>query len=242
MLKGKTVLIAEDDSTMQMFVSGILKQELDCNNLITCTNGLQAMAALKNPEQRSTIDLILCDWEMPGANGDEILTFVRESKEIRHLPFIMTTSRSEKEDLIKVAKLGINNYLVKPFSAADLIERIKKVIGSKDKARKKRFSKSTALVAKFKIEGGTESFCTLYEISFDKGLLRIPVSEKSNHKLYEKFDLQIKYVNEMIKLEGEIQNIGPDIEDEFSKEFMMVGFKITKMDDANKEILKLLLG
>ena len=128
MLKGKTVLIAEDDSTMQMFVGGILRQELNCRNVITCTNGLQALTVLKNPEQKSVIDLILCDWEMPGAKGDEILSFVRKDKEIRHLPFIMTTSRSEKEDLIKVAKLGINNYLVKPFSATDLIDRIKKVM------------------------------------------------------------------------------------------------------------------
>ena len=86
MLKNKTVLIAEDDSTMQMFVAGILRQELNCSNVITCTNGIQALTALKNPEQRAAIDLILCDWEMPGKNGDEILGFVRKDKEIRHPP------------------------------------------------------------------------------------------------------------------------------------------------------------
>ena len=69
MLKGKTVLIAEDDSTMQMFVVGILRQELNCRSLITCNNGIQAQTALKNPEKKSTIDLIPCDWVMPGANG-----------------------------------------------------------------------------------------------------------------------------------------------------------------------------
>ena len=76
MLKGKTVLVAEDDSTMQMFVGGILRQELNCRNVITCKNGLHALTALKNPEQKAAIDLILCDWEMPGANGDAGITFL----------------------------------------------------------------------------------------------------------------------------------------------------------------------
>ena len=244
MLKGKTVLIAEDDSTMQMFVGGILRQELNCRNVITCTNGLQALTVLKNPEQKSVIDLILCDWEMPGAKGDEILSFVRKDKEIRHLPFIMTTSRSEKEDLIKVAKLGINNYLVKPFSATDLIDRIKKVMETtKDSSKKKRFSKNTALLVKAKFKGGNEtSNGTLYEISLDKGLIRSPLSKKIHLNLYEQFGLQIKFINEIINLKGEVRSLEPDIEDQFSKDFAMVGFKITEIKDADREILELLLS
>ncbi len=245
MLKNKTVLVAEDDSTMQMFVAGILRQELHCNNVITCTNGIQALTVLKNPEQRSTIDLILCDWEMPGTNGDEILSFIRKDKEIRHLPFIMTTSRSSKDDLVKVAKLGINNYLVKPFSAADLVERIKKVMETKDSAKvKKRFSKNTALVVKLDFKGGDEKsqFGTLYEISFEKGVVRVSREGKGALSLYDQFKLQIKYVDETINLEGEIRSLKPDIEDEFSRDFMMVGFKITQIDDLNKDTLKLLLG
>jgi len=245
MLKGKTVLIAEDDSTMQMFIGGILRQELNCRNVITCNNGLQALAALKNPEQRAAIDLILCDWEMPGAKGDEILGFVRKDKKIRHLPFIMTTSRSAKEDLIKVAKLGINNYLVKPFSAADLVERIKKVMEPKDNAKvKKRFSKSTALVVKLDLKGeeGKSQYGTLYEISFEKGLIRVQRDDKSQLNLYDQFKLQVKFIQETIDLDAEIRSLRPDIEDEFSRDFMMVEFKITQVDDVNKDTLKLLLS
>ncbi|MBT3510398.1 MAG: response regulator [Nitrospina sp.] len=244
MLKGKTVLIAEDDSTMQMFVGGILRQELNCRNLITCTNGQQALNALRNPEQKSAIDLILCDWEMPGANGDEILLHVRKDKDIRHLPFIMTTSRSEKEDLIKVVKLGINNYLVKPYSAADLMDRIKKVMETtKEKVKKKKFSKNTALLVRIKFKGAEES-CngTLNEISLEKGLIRSPLPKEAPPGLYEEFELQIKFINEVIHLKGEIRNLEPDVEDQFSKDFVMIGFKIIEIKEPDREVLELLLA
>ncbi|MEE8423051.1 MAG: response regulator, partial [Thermodesulfobacteriota bacterium] len=129
MLTGKTVLIAEDDAAMRFFVAGILRQ-LNCEGVIQCVNGTDAINELTS-SSKNLIDLILCDWEMPGATGDEILLHLRGDEEITHIPFIMTTSRSDKDSLVKVSKLGINDYLVKPFSAADLIERIDSVMHPK---------------------------------------------------------------------------------------------------------------
>jgi CheY-like chemotaxis protein len=86
MLKEKIVLIAEDDLTMQIFTGGVLRQELNCHNLIIYTNGLHALSALKNPKQNSPINLILCDLEMHGANGGENFLPVRKDKDICHIP------------------------------------------------------------------------------------------------------------------------------------------------------------
>ena len=128
MLKGKTVLIAEDDSTMQMFVAGLLKQELNCDNILLFKNGKQVLKVLKTKFQSVPLHLILCDWEMPGATGDEILKFVKEDKKLRRVPFIMTTSRKDEESLKKVIKMGINDYLIKPFSVNDLVARIGRIM------------------------------------------------------------------------------------------------------------------
>ncbi len=87
MLKEKIILIAEDDLTMQIFTGGVLRQKLNCHNLIIYTNDLHALPALKNPKQISPINSILCDLEMHGANGDENFFPVRKDKNIHHLPF-----------------------------------------------------------------------------------------------------------------------------------------------------------
>ena len=239
MLKGKTVLLAEDDQTMFFFVSNVLKRELNCETILMCESGSQALTSLKNPEIKKTIDLILCDWEMPGASGEEVLRLVREDKDIRNLPFIMTTSRSDKESLIKVAKLGINDYLIKPFSAADLIERIEKVLSHKTSKTHKNFNSATAPSVEITTDDGANSYNgTLFEISLYHCLVR---SQVFSHGLHKKVGLQIKFINELISLKTKIQKIEPDREESDSKIHMMVDLKIIEIDEENKAQLNFLL-
>ena len=68
------------------------------------------------------------------------------------------------------------------------------------------------------------------------------MTKKIHLNLYEQFGLQIKIINEIINLKGEVRSLEPDIEDQFSKDFAMVGFKITEIKDADREILELLLS
>jgi len=127
MLKGKTVLLAEDDPTMRMLVARMLKRELNCDNVLLFENGKQVLIALTSEYQYSPLHLILCDWEMPGATGDEILKFIKGDAKLRRVPFIMMTARSDADSLNKAIELEIDDYMVKPFSTNDLVGRIERL-------------------------------------------------------------------------------------------------------------------
>ena len=126
MLEEKTVLVAEDDRSLLFFISGVLKA-LKCQKILTFTNGKQVIDALKKPENLP-IDLIISDWEMPGATGHYILEYVRGKESISKTPFIMTTSRNSMEDVRAAKELKIDGYIIKPYSHNDLSARIKEVL------------------------------------------------------------------------------------------------------------------
>ena len=127
MLRGKTVLLAEDNPSMRFFVASMLKRELNCDNILLFKNGQDALTALMTEYQYSPLHLILCDWEMPGATGDEILKFIKGDAKLRRVPFIMMTARSDADSLNKAIALEIDDYMVKPFSTNDLLGRIERL-------------------------------------------------------------------------------------------------------------------
>jgi two-component system, chemotaxis family, chemotaxis protein CheY len=246
-LTGKIVLLAEDDSFMLDFISGVLYRDLNCKNVIICKNGGQALFILGSPEKRRGIQLILCDWMMPKANGDEVLKFVRQDEEISHIPFIMTTARSDKESLVKAIKLGISAYMVKPFSVADLVEKVTTVMKPKSKedatAQSKQYNIDSALATTLTFGDKVPPYeGTLFEISLDKCLVRAPLFKHGINGLYDPVSLQIKHVNQTITLKAEIWGITPENQEPPSKTFMMVNLKVLEIEDAQKEILTKLLN
>ena len=127
MLRGKTVLLAEDDPTLRMLVARMLKRELNCDNILLFKNGQDALTALMTEYQSFPLHLIICDWEMPGATGDEILKFIKGDAKLRRVPFMMMTARSDADSLNKAIALEIDDYMVKPFSTNDLLGRIERL-------------------------------------------------------------------------------------------------------------------
>jgi DNA-binding response OmpR family regulator len=201
MLKGKTVLLAEDDSTMQMFVAGTLKQELNCDNILLFKNGKQVLTALKTKYQSVPLHLILCDWEMPGATGDEILRYVRGNAKLRRVPFIMTTSRSDEESLKKVIKMGVNDYLIKPFSVNDLERRIGRIM-QKEVTKKLNTDdmKDTPSVELLLNEASVPLEGTLREVSLKTCVTRFPAFKQGLKGLSGDAKLTIKLKGYKINL------------------------------------------
>ena len=105
------VLVAEDTTTMRYIIKGMLKN-LGFSNITEVIDGTGASREVKN----QTFDLIICDWEMPGASGDEILTQARESKRNKDCVFIMCTGVNDPELVKQAIKQGVSNYIVKPLS------------------------------------------------------------------------------------------------------------------------------
>ena len=119
------VLIVDDFATMRRIVKNILRQ-LGFTNISEADDGKTALQALK----KGKYDLILSDWNMPGMPGIELLKAVRSDDELKNIPFLMVTAEAEKEDIVEAVKLGLSNYIVKPFTAETMSEKLRKIFGS----------------------------------------------------------------------------------------------------------------
>ena len=106
------VLIVDDASFTRDIMRKGLRAEFPSFTTEEAPDGLKAQKLL----EKMPFDLILCDWEMPEMNGAELLTWIRNNEPIKDTPFIMVTSRGDKEHVVKAIELKVNNYIVKPFS------------------------------------------------------------------------------------------------------------------------------
>ncbi|WP_196139374.1 response regulator [Aliikangiella sp. G2MR2-5] len=112
-----------DDATMiRDLVKKFIRQNFVDAKVFEADNGQNAMKLLK----RQPVDLILCDWEMPEMNGEELLRWARTQEHLKNKPFIMVTSRGDKEYVQKAIAAQVSDYLVKPFNTKQFLEKIYK--------------------------------------------------------------------------------------------------------------------
>lgn len=116
------VLIVDDFSTMRRIVRNILRQ-LGFNNVVEADDGTTAWETLN----REKIDFIVSDWNMPKMTGIELLRKVRSSEQFADTPFLMVTAEAQQENIIEAAQAKVSNYIVKPFTADTLKQKIDKI-------------------------------------------------------------------------------------------------------------------
>jgi len=121
--KNLTVLIVDDFITMRRIVRKILR-DLDFEDIIEAEDGSAAMEVL----QRTSVDLIISDWNMPKMTGLELLKQVRSTESLKDTPFLMLTAEAQKENIVEAIKEKVSNYIVKPFTAAVLEEKLAKIL------------------------------------------------------------------------------------------------------------------
>ncbi|OGS75799.1 MAG: histidine kinase [Gallionellales bacterium GWA2_55_18] len=115
-------LVVDDFSTMRRIVRNLLK-ELGFSNVQEAEDGVEALAKLRANE----FDFVVSDWNMPNMTGIELLRAIRADDKLKHLPVLMVTAEAKKENIIEAAKAGASGYVVKPFTAATLDEKLKKI-------------------------------------------------------------------------------------------------------------------
>ncbi|MFD2231650.1 response regulator [Alkalimarinus sediminis] len=120
-------LVVDDASFVRDLVKRTIRTSFPTIELEEAVNGKKAQAIM----ERGTFDLILCDWEMPEMSGLELLRWARQSDSYKKTPFIMITSRGDRDHVMEAVKEGVSGYLGKPFSPEQLSGRIVKAIGSK---------------------------------------------------------------------------------------------------------------
>lgn len=116
------ILVVDDFSTMRRIVRNLLK-ELGFANVHEAEDGVDALAKLKGGD----FEFIVTDWNMPNMSGIELLKAVRSDPALKHLPVLMVTAEAKRENIIEAAQAGASGYVVKPFTAATLDEKLQKI-------------------------------------------------------------------------------------------------------------------
>ncbi|MBS4068891.1 MAG: chemotaxis response regulator CheY [Sulfurimonas sp.] len=115
-------LVVDDFSTMRRIVRNLLK-ELGYTNVDEAEDGVVALQKLNG----SNFQFVVTDWNMPNMTGIELLKAIRADPGLKHLPVLMITAEAKKENIIEAAQSGASGYIVKPFTAATLEEKMNKI-------------------------------------------------------------------------------------------------------------------
>ena len=116
------ILIVDDFSTMRRIIKNLLK-ELGFSNTFEADDGNTALPLLKSGD----FDFLMTDWNMPGMTGIDLLKAVRADERLKDLPVLMVTAEAKKEQIFEAARSGVNGYVVKPFTASVLKEKIDRI-------------------------------------------------------------------------------------------------------------------
>lgn len=119
------ILVVDDFATMRRILRNLLK-ELGYSNVDEAEDGVAAMHKLRS----QPFDFVISDWNMPNMTGIELLRTIRDDQQLRHLPVLMVTAEAKKENIIAAAQAGASGYVVKPFTAATLDEKLRKIFQS----------------------------------------------------------------------------------------------------------------
>jgi CheY-like chemotaxis protein len=119
-----SVLVVDDASFIRDLVKKCLRNYFPGIRIEDAINGKKAQAFLA----REAFDLVLCDWEMPEMSGLELLTWCREQDNLKNMPFVMVTSRGDKENVVQAIQAGVSGYVSKPFTNEQLLTKVKQAL------------------------------------------------------------------------------------------------------------------
>lgn len=125
------LLVVDDFSTMRRILSGLLK-ELGYRKIHEAEDGEKALRMLHSYQADvAPINFVITDWNMPIMDGLELLKAIRQDGSLCHLPVLIVTAEAKRENIINAAQAGADGYIVKPFNAATLREKIDKILAKK---------------------------------------------------------------------------------------------------------------
>ncbi len=122
-------LVVDDFSTMRRIVRNLLK-ELGFTNISEAEDGADALNKLRT---EGNFEFVVSDWNMPNMTGIDLLRAIRADANLKHLPVLMVTAEAKRENIIEAAQAGASGYVVKPFTAATLDEKLKKIFQTMQK-------------------------------------------------------------------------------------------------------------
>ena len=118
-------LVVDDFSTMRRIVKNLL-HDLGYPNVTEADDGKTALPML----QAGGFDFLISDWNMPGMSGLDLIKAVRSDEKLKKMPVLMLTAEAKREQIIEAAQAGVNGYVIKPFTAETLKEKLDKILGA----------------------------------------------------------------------------------------------------------------
>lgn len=123
------ILVVDDFETMRKIVRSLLT-EIGLTNVAEADDGLTALPMLK----KEKFDFLITDWNMPGMEGIDLLKEIRSDESLKHMPVLLVTAESKREQILEAAQAGVNGYVVKPFTSATLQEKLESILDALNKA------------------------------------------------------------------------------------------------------------
>jgi two-component system chemotaxis response regulator CheY len=122
--KNMNILVVDDFSTMRRIITNVLRQ-LGFDNIVEAEDGSKALQILESEQ----VDFVITDWNMPQMSGLDLLKAIRASEDaaLKGVPVLMVTAEALQDNIMAAAKAGVNNYIIKPFDAQTLAEKINKI-------------------------------------------------------------------------------------------------------------------
>jgi len=119
---GMKILVVDDFAAMRRILKNVFTQ-IGLTNIIEADDGTTALDVLKE----NKVDLIVSDWNMPKMSGLDLLKTVRSNESTKDMPFLMVTASSQKDDVLEAVQAGVSNYIVKPFTADTVKEKLSRI-------------------------------------------------------------------------------------------------------------------
>ena len=125
--KNMSILVVDDFSTMRRIITNVLRQ-LGFDKITEAEDGAKALQLLEG----ETFDFVITDWNMPQMSGLDLIKAIRASdnEQLKAIPVLMVTAEALQDNIIAAAKAGVNNYIIKPFDAQTLADKINKIFVS----------------------------------------------------------------------------------------------------------------
>ncbi len=181
-------LVVDDSAMARRLIVSVIRTRFGAEKVLQAGDGREALLLL----EQHPIDLIISDWNMGKVNGDELLSYVRQHDRLRHIPFVMVTSNAQRDAILTAIQLGVTQYLVKPFTPAELEQKIRSSWNAAAQRRTERFADLPVHQASIQLNGRAEP-ASLLNLSRSGALLRLQHSDTIG--LYRNYTLSLGFTD-----------------------------------------------
>lgn len=222
-----TALVVDDSIQIVNLVSKMLKERLKFGKVVALTDAKEALQIL----QEEQIDWVISDWEMPGVSGLELLKQVRSDPKTADIPFILMSSRADKESLVEAVSAGVSDYISKPFSPATLDEKLRRFIHIKERRRDVRVTPTDEYICEVVATDEKKYNTELVNLSISGCLLKSPVARGGIY-VYDKLPLLLKLGEANLKVKAEVVRLDSvQSEEKEASQFMTIAVRFLDLED-----------